>query len=236
MESLKGKVVLVTGASRGIGLAIAQAFGRESAQLVLVARDKKALRAAAEKVQGDPLTVGADVTSPADVAKLFRTLQRRYKHLNVLVNSAGVFTYKPFERTTLQDWRVGLETNLTSLFLMTRAALPLLKRSRGAHIVNILSVSSRSAFRNCSAYCAAKFGALGLTRVLREEFRPLGIRVTAILPGPTDTRMVKAFDFPIDRTKLIQPEDIGEAVLAALLQPPRTTVEEVHLMPSAGRL
>ena len=236
MESLKGKVVLVTGASRGIGLAIAQAFGRESAQLVLVARNKKALRAAAEKVQGDPLTVGADVTSPADVAKLFRTLQRRYKHLNVLVNSAGVFTYKPFERTTLQDWRAGLETNLTSLFLMTRAALPLLKRSRGAHIVNILSVSSRSAFRNCSAYCAAKFGALGLTRVLREEFRPLGIRVTAILPGPTDTRMVKAFDFPIDRTKLIQPEDIGEAVLAALLQPPRTTVEEVHLMPSAGRL
>lgn len=236
MESLKGKVVLVTGASRGIGLAIAQAFGRESAQLVLVARDKKALRAAAEKVQGDPLIVGADVTRPADIARLFRTLQRRYKHLNVLVNSAGVFTYKPFERTTLQDWRAGLETNLTSLFLMTRAALPLLKRSRAAHIVNILSVSSRSAFRNCSAYCAAKFGALGLTRVLREEFRPLGIRVTAILPGSTDTRMMKAFDFPIDRTKLIQPEDIGEAVLAALLQPPRTTVEEVHLMPSAGRL
>jgi len=236
MESLKGKVVLVTGASRGIGLAIAQAFGRESAQLVLVARDKKALRAAAEKVQGDPLIVGADVTRPADIARLFRTLQRRHKHLNVLVNSAGVFTYKPFERTTLQDWRAGLETNLTSLFLMTRAALPLLKRSRAAHIVNILSVSSRSAFRNCSAYCAAKFGALGLTRVLREEFRPLGIRVTAILPGSTDTRMMKAFDFPIDRTKLIQPEDIGEAVLAALLQPPRTTVEEVHLMPSAGRL
>ena len=236
MESLKGKVVLVTGASRGIGLAIAQAFGRESAQLVLVARDKKALRAAAERVQGDPLTVGADVTRPADIARLFRTLQRRHKHLNVLVNSAGVFTYKPFERTTLQDWHAGLETNLTSLFLMTRAALPLLKRSRAAHIVNILSVSSRSAFRNCSAYCAAKFGALGLTRVLREEFRPLGIRVTAILPGSTDTRMMKAFDFPIDRTKLIQPEDIGEAVLAALLQPPRTTVEEVHLMPSAGRL
>lgn len=236
MESLQGKVVLVTGASRGIGLAIAQSLGRAGAQLILVARDKQALRAATKKIQGNPLPVVADVTRPADIARLFRTLQRQHKRLDVLVNNAGVFTYKPFERTTLQDWRASLETNLTSLFLMTHAALPLLKRSRAAHIVNILSVSSHRAFRNCSAYSAAKFGALGLTRVLREEFRPLGIRATAILPGPTDTRMVKAFDFPVDRTKLIQPEDIAEAVLAALLQPPRTTVEEVLLLPSAGRV
>jgi len=236
MASLQGKVILVTGASRGIGLAIAHTLGGAGAQLILVARDKHALRAATKKIQGDPLPVVADVTRPADIARLFRTLQRQHKRLDVLVNNAGVFTYKPFERTTLQDWRASLETNLTSLFLMTRAALPLLKRSRAAHIVNILSVSSRSAFANCSAYSAAKFGALGLTQVLRKELRPRGIRVTAILPGPTDTRMVKAFDFPVDRTKLIQPADIGEAVLAALLQPPRTTIEEVLLLPSAGRL
>jgi NAD(P)-dependent dehydrogenase (short-subunit alcohol dehydrogenase family) len=236
MESLKGKVVLVTGASRGIGLAIARKLGGEGAQLILVARNRKHLRASAKKIQGAPLPVVADVTRPTEVARLFRTLHRHHKKLDVLVNSAGVFTYKPFVRTTLQDWRANLDTNLTALFLTTRAALPLLQRSPAAHIVNILSVSSRSAFRNCSAYCAAKFGALGLTRVLREEFRPLGIRVTAILPGSTDTRMVKAFDFPVDRAKLIQPQDIAEAVLAALLQPSRTTVEEVFLMPSAGRL
>jgi len=236
MESLKGKVVLVTGASRGIGLAIAQSVGRGGANLVLVGRDRKKLCAAADKVAGNPFPIVADVTSPGEVRKLFQVLRRRHRHLDVLINNAGVFTYKPFARTTLRDWRANLETNLTALFLVTRAALPLLERSRAAHIVNILSVSSRSAFANCSAYCAAKFGALGFTRVLREEFRPRGIRVTAILPGSTDTRMVKAFDFPVDRTKLIKPDDIAEAVLAALLQPPRTTVEEVHLMPSAGRL
>jgi len=236
MEALKGKVVLVTGASRGIGLAIAEALGRAGAQLVLVARDKQALRAAADKVQGDSLTIRADVTSPSDVTRLFRTLKHRHKRLDILINNAGVFTYKPFERTSLKEWRASLETNLTSLFLVTRAALPLLERSRAPHIVNILSVSSRYAFANCSAYTAAKFGALGLTRVLRKELRPLGIRVTAILPGPTDTRMVKAFDFPVDRTKLIQPEDIAGSVLAALLQPPRTTIEEVLLLPSAGRV
>lgn len=236
MNRLKGKVILVTGASRGIGLAIAQALGREGARLLLVGRDRKALRAAAKQVPGHPLPLVADVTLAADVKGLFRTLRQRHSRLDVLVNNAGVFTYKPFVRTTLKDWHANLETNLTALFLTTRAALPLLQRSPAAHIVNILSVSSRSAFRNCSAYCAAKFGALGLTRVLREEFRPLGIRVTAILPGSTDTRMMKAFDFPVDRAKLIQPEDLAGAVLAALLQPPRTTVEEVFLMPSAGRL
>jgi NAD(P)-dependent dehydrogenase (short-subunit alcohol dehydrogenase family) len=236
MERLKGKVILVTGGSRGIGLAIAQTLAREGARLILVGRSRRALRAAAKQVQGDSLTIAADVTRPADATRLFQTVQRRHKRLDVLINNAGVFTYKPFERTTLRDWRANLETNLTSIFLTTRAALPLLKRSPAAHIVNILSVSSQRAFRKCSAYSAAKFGALGLTRVLREEFRPLGIRVTAILPGSTDTRMVKAFDFPVDRAKLIQPEDIAEAVLAALLQPPRTTVEEIHLMPSAGRV
>ena len=236
MESLKGKVVLVNGASRGIGLAIAQTLGREGANLVIVGRDRKALQRAATQIAGDPLPLVADVASPGEVSKLFHVLRRRHRHLDVLINNAGAFTYKPFERTTLQDWRANLETNLTALFLVTRAALPLLERSRAAHIVNILSVSSRSAFQNCSAYCAAKFGALGFTRVLREEFRPRGIRVTAIMPGSTDTRMMKAFDFPVDRTKLIQPEDIGEAVLAALLQPPRATMEELLLMPSAGRL
>jgi NAD(P)-dependent dehydrogenase (short-subunit alcohol dehydrogenase family) len=236
MNRLKGKGILVTGASRGIGLAIAQTLARAGARLLLVGRDRKALQAAADLVPGHPLPLVADVTLAADVSRLFRTLRQRHSRLDVLVNNAGVFTYKPFVRTTLQDWRANLDTNLTALFLATRAALPLLQRSPAAHIVNILSVSSRSAFRNCSAYCAAKFGALGLTRVLREEFRPLGIRVTAILPGSTDTRMMKAFDFPVDRAKLIQPQDIAEAVLAALLQPPRTTVEEVFLMPSAGRL
>ena len=118
----------------------------------------------------------------------------------------------------------------------TRAALPLLERSEAPHVVNILSVSSTHAFPNCSAYCASKFGALGFTRVIAEEFRPKKIRVTAILPGSTNTRMVREFGFPVKRANLIQPEDVAEAVLAAILQPPRTTVDEVHLTPSRGAL
>jgi 3-oxoacyl-[acyl-carrier protein] reductase len=235
MARLEGKVILVTGASRGIGLAIARLLAREGANLILVARDRRALAQAARQVPRS-VAVGADVTRPAEVTRLFRAVRRRFGRLDALVNSAGVFTYKPFARTTFKDWQTNLAANLTALFLTTRAALPLLEHSRAAQLVNVLSVSSLRAFPNCSAYTAAKFGALGLTRVLGEELRPKRIRVTAVLPGSTDTRAVKAFGFPVDRRKLMQPTDVAEAVLGALLQPTRTTLEEILLMPSAGSL
>ncbi|MGH9406029.1 MAG: SDR family oxidoreductase [Terriglobia bacterium] len=227
------RVVLITGASRGIGRAIAQACAREDAHLVLVGRDSKALRDAVREMPG-AVAYRADVTKERDVNELFSKVRRDVKRLDVLVNNAGVFTYKPFVRTSLAEWDVNLRTNLTSLYLVTRAALPLLRRSPGAHIVNILSISSRVAFPKCSAYCASKFGALGFTRVIAEEFRPLGIRVTAVLPGATSTGMSKEFDFPVARDHLLRPEDVADAVVAALRQPPRAAVDELVLTPAQG--
>ncbi len=235
MNELRGKVALVTGASRGIGLAIARAFGSAGARLILVSRHAQALHRAAEKIPGAELIFPADVTRARDVARLFAAVRKGFRGLDVLVNNAGVFTYKPFQRTTEADWRQNIATNLSSLFLMTRAALPLLSHRRG-HLVNILSISSREAFANCSAYTASKFGALGLTRVLREELRPLGVRVTAILPGSTNTRLKDAFDFPVRGSDLVQPDEVATVVLGAVTQPPRTTVEEIVLMPSRGKL
>lgn len=235
MSQLEGKVILVTGANRGIGLAIARALGREGARLVLVGRNAAAIQRAAAEVKGTALALRADVTRPGDVKRALAAVRKRLRRLDVLVNNAGAFTYKPFARTTLTDWQKNLDANLTSLFLMTREALPLLSRSRG-QLVNILSISSREAFANCSAYCASKFGALGFTRVLREELRPLGIRVTAILPGSTNTRLKDEFDFPVRGSDLLQPEDVAAAVVGALTQPARSTVEEVLLMSSRGKL
>jgi len=236
MGPLDGKIIAVTGANRGIGLAIARQLSQEGAHLLLLGRDRRALARAARSMPGEAQAIVGDVTEARDVERIFTAMRRSTRRLDVLVNNAGVFTYKPFARTTLKDWRANLETNLTSIFLVTRAALPLLQRSRSAHLINILSVAGRIAFANCSAYCASKFGALGLTGVLREELRPHGIRVTAILPGSTDTRQADQFDFPVDRKKLIQPDDVAAAVLAALLQPARTTAEEILLMPSSGKL
>jgi len=232
MATLKNRVAVVTGASRGIGLAIAQALARAGAQVVLVSRNRKALESA-RKTLGASIVV-ADVGEPADVTRLFAQVKKRRGRLDILVNCAGVFTYKPFIETTLDDWRRNIEANLSSIFLTAKAALPLLARSKHAHLVNILSTSSRNAFENCSAYTAAKFGALGLTRVLRKELQPKGIRVTAILPGLTDTEMLKEFGFEISRDRVMQPEDVAAAVISALQQPARTAVHEVLLMPAAG--
>jgi len=234
MSKLDGKVVLVTGGSRGIGLAIAQRLASEGAKLILAARKEAALRKAGAEIAGGATVIRADVTQPRQVERLFQAVARRMGRLDVLINNAGVFTFKPFASTSLDEWRCNIETNLTALFLCTHAALPLLRRSRSAHLVNILSVSSIHAYANCSAYTASKFGALGLTRVLREELRPLKIRVTGILPGSTNTRLTNQFGFPVCRIDLIQPSDVAEAVFSALNQPPRTTVEEVLLMPSQG--
>lgn len=230
-----GKVILVTGGNRGIGLAIAEACAHEGAGLALVGRDVKALNAAKRRVPG-AISFVADITKEREVNALYASVRRQLKRLDVLVNNAGVFTFKPFVSTSLAEWEKNLSTNLTSLYLMTRSALPLLQRSPAPHIVNILSVSSRRAFPNCSAYCASKFGALGFTRVIAEEFRPLGIRVTAILPGSTSTRMTNEFNFAVARENLLQPGDVANAVLAALRQPARATVDEILLTPSQGNL
>jgi NADP-dependent 3-hydroxy acid dehydrogenase YdfG len=232
---LAGKAVLITGASRGIGLAIARALDSEGARLILVGRNRGPLARAAKQIPGTVMSVPADVTQPGDVKRLIAALRKQIRRLDVLINNAGVFTFKPFAKTTLEDWRRSLETNLTSIFLTTQAALPLLKRSQG-DVVNILSISSRVAFPNCSAYAAAKFGARGLTGVLRRELRAEGIRVMAVLPGMTETRMKDELNFPVRGEDLLQPEDVAAAVLSALVQPRHATVEEILIMPSRGAL
>ena len=233
MGKIEGKTVLITGASRGIGLAIAQALNREGARLILVARNRGPLARAAGHLSRTVMTMAVDLTQPRDVSKLFRAVKKKIGRLDILINNAGVFTYKSFAKTTLADWNQNIGTNLTSIFLTSQSALPLLRRSKG-EIVNILSVSSRTAFPNCSAYTAAKFGARGLTDVLRQELRAEGIRVTAVLPGMTATRMKDEFDFPVRPEDLLQPQDVAAAVLSAITQPRRATVEEILLTPSAG--
>ena len=225
--------MLITGASRGIGLAIARALDREGARLILTARRRAPLARAAAQLPGTLMHMPADVTRPGDVRRLAAAIRRRARRLDILINNAGVFTYKPFAKTTLGEWRKNLETNLTSIFLTTRVVLPLLKR-RGGDVVNILSISSRFPFANCSAYAASKFGALGLTGVLRSELRAEGIRVMAVLPGMTATRMKDDLGFRLPGDQLLLPVNVADAVVGALTQPRHAMVEEILLAPTAG--
>lgn len=236
MSTLTDRLILVTGANRGIGFAISQALARKGARVLMVGRNRRLVEAAARRVGARAVPLVANVTRPSDVRRLFTVVRRRFGRLDALVNNAGVFTYKPFARTTLRELHSNLDSNLISIFLCTQAALPLLERGRDAHVVSILSISALRAFPNNAAYCASKFGARGLMNVLREELRPRKIRVTSLLPGSTDTRLADAFDFPIDRRKLLKPEDVAEMVVAVLARPPNALVEEMVMMPAAGKL
>jgi NADP-dependent 3-hydroxy acid dehydrogenase YdfG len=233
MGKLEGKTVLITGASRGIGLAIARCLNDEGAKLILAARNRGPLVQVAQELPGTVMCKPMDVTKVGEVRQLIAAVKTKFGRLDVLINNAGVFTFKPFAKTSLEDWKRNIETNLTSIFLTTQAALPLLKRSRG-DVVNILSISARIPFPNCSAYTAAKYGALGLTNVLRQELRADGIRVMAVFPGMTETRMKDEFGFPVQSEDLLQPTDVAAAVLSALAQPRHATTEEIFLMPSSG--
>src|SRR5262249_35990877 len=150
-------------------------------------------------------------------------------------NNAGVaHALAPVEQISIADWKRVIDTNLTGMFLCTRAALPLM--GSGGTIVNKLSVAAGQPFEGMAAYNASKDGALGFTNVLREELRKRGIRVLALLPGPTDTEIWNQFWPNAPREQMVSPATVAEAVLHVVTLPAGTTIEEIRLRPTIGSL
>jgi NAD(P)-dependent dehydrogenase (short-subunit alcohol dehydrogenase family) len=235
---LHGKIAVVTGASRGIGLAIAQALAREGCHLVISSRDSSSLHKAAGQIPRSKipiLSVVCDVRNPHDVEQLMAAVKRHFRHLDILINNAGVaHPNLNVAKLPVDLWREVIETNLTGTFLVTRSALTLMRR--GGAIVNNLSIAAKRVFPGSSAYNASKHGALGFTDTLREELRGQGIRVIALLPGATDTAIWKTLWPEAPRKKMMSPKTVAEAVVNALLVPDDSTVEELTILPSVGTL
>ena len=237
-DRLRGKTALVTGASRGIGLAIAQALAREGCNLVISGRNRSTLNKAAKELsqrKTSVLPVACDVRDQVAVEKLLAAVKNHFHRLDILINNAGVaHTNLSVPKLPVTSWMETIDTNLTGTFLVTRAALPLMKR--GGAIVNNLSIAAKRVFPGSSAYNASKHGALGFTDTLREELRGHGIRVIALLPGATDTAIWKTLWPEAPRKKMMSPKTVAEAVVNALILLPNTTIEELTVMPSAGTL
>jgi len=237
-HGLRGKVALVTGASRGIGLAIAAGLAAAGCAVVITARNQAALRTAVARLAGHGtpiLPVVCDVRDPRAVAALLAAVKRRFRRLDVLVNNAGIgHSGLPVAKLPPEVWKDVIETNLTGMFLVTQAALPLMKR--GGTIVNNLSIAAERVFPGSSAYNSSKHGALGLTNTLREELREQGIRVIALLPGATDTEIWNTLWPEAPRKKMMSPNTVAQAVVSALCAADDGTVEEVTILPSAGTL
>jgi NAD(P)-dependent dehydrogenase (short-subunit alcohol dehydrogenase family) len=253
-SALSGRLALITGANRGIGLAIASALAREGCNLVITGRDEHALikaRAELEKFQSsiqpakiqspriktEPfvLAQSCDVRSPQSVDYLFALVRGLHKPLDILINNAGIgHPNRTVSDLPYPTWMEVIDTNLNALFLMTQAALAVM--NRGGSIVNNLSIAAERVFPGSAAYNASKHGALGFTDTLREELRPKGIRVIALMPGATDTAIWSTLWPKAPRKKMMSPETVAQAVVDALLLPENTTVEKVVIMPSIGVL
>jgi NAD(P)-dependent dehydrogenase (short-subunit alcohol dehydrogenase family) len=233
---LKGKTALVTGASRGLGLALAQTLAAEGCNVVLTARGAAALKLAAAKVKATGVRVLAetcDVRDPQSVERLFASVKAEFKSLHILINNAGIaHPLVNADQLSIEQWNDVIATNLTSLFLCTRAALPLMKP--GAAIVNNLSISARTVFQGMSAYDASKQGALGFTNTIREELRDRKIRVIALLPGATDTDIWEQFMPEAERSSMMSPATVAAAVVHALTLPDNMAVEELRMLPISG--
>jgi NAD(P)-dependent dehydrogenase (short-subunit alcohol dehydrogenase family) len=237
-KPLTGKMAVVTGGNRGIGLATARRFARAGCNVAITGRDRQALEEAASHLCSlgvEVLSAECDQRNAESVEVFFERVRREFGRVDILFNNAGIsHPNAPVDRLAIEDWIRVIETNLTGLFLATRAALPLIPR--GGTIVNNLSVAAKGSFPGASAYDASKHGALGFTNTLRMDVRERGIRVIALLPGPTDTDIWNQFWADAPRERMMSPESVASAVLHAVTLPENATVEEIVLAPTAGSL
>lgn len=233
-KPLAGKTAVVTGASRGIGLAIARTLGRMGASVAICARDSNRLAEAASGFKRDKipvLAVTADVTRTSDLNSLVSKTQDALGPIHVLVNNAGIGQFGPVQDATEAQWDSVLDTNLKAVFLLSKMVAPGMIRARAGHIVNIASLAGKNAFAGGSLYCASKWGLLGLTQCMAEDLRAHGIRVCAVCPGSVATEFSPPHGGK-DPNKMLQPEDVAHAVEAILTQAPQSFISEVLLRPT----
>ena len=235
---LRSRTALITGATRGIGLAIARALAAEGCNLIVTGRDEKTLKKTSRELIRNKIRVLAqpcDVRDPHSVDALFRAIRRDFRRLDILINNAGIaHSNLPVEKLPYPVWKDVLATNLDGTFLVTQAALVMMKR--GATIVNNLSIAATRVFAGSAAYNASKHAALGLTNTLREELRTRGIRVIGLLPGATNTNIWTTLWPQAPRRKMMSPETVAQAVIEAILLPSNATVETLEILPTTGAL
>jgi NADP-dependent 3-hydroxy acid dehydrogenase YdfG len=238
LRSLEGEVALVTGASRGIGRAVALRLARQGADLVVTGRsseDLSSLASEVENIRRKALVAVGDATKEKDVEETVKRAKEEFGKLDILVNNVGVGYYKPFAESTVEEYDEMINSNVKSTYLFTRFVVPLMIEKRYGQIITISSGSGKAGYAGEAIYCGTKFAEMGLMEALDRELLPHNIKVSVVCPGGVNTY----FALGKGRSKgdpalldMLNPEDVAEAVNFVAAQPWKSMITEISLRPA----
>jgi 3-oxoacyl-[acyl-carrier protein] reductase len=236
MESLAGKIAIVTGGTRGIGRAIVERLLEEGVSVAFCGRSRESVDSATSAFRsrgGKVCGQAADVTRPDEVSRLFQAADRAFGGLDILVNNAGAGIFRKTGELSIEEWQGTIDLNLNAVFYCSREALGRFLPRGSGYIVNISSLAGTNPFSGGAAYNAAKFGLNGFSEAMNLDHRQDGIRVSYIMPGSVNTGFSGGpSDRSGDASWMIAPEDVADAVAMVLRMPARTTISRVEMRPA----
>ncbi len=227
---MENKVVVIVGATGGIGSALTQKLAPTGAKLVLAGRNTDKL---ADLAGEDVLTVSTDITDPERVDNLFSKAVDRFGKVDVLVNAAGAGVMKQYNKLTPEDLDFMLDVNLKGSFYTTQAAAKAMKENRSGHICNVVGILGKHPMTMASAYCAAKYGVVGFSKCMADELKRYGIKITLFYFGGVDTPFWDNVSLKVDRKKMLSPQTAVDAIWFALNAEPQAIPMEINIQPDS---
>lgn len=230
-QHLTGKVAIVTGSTKGIGLAVAERLLNEGARVVVNGRNADVVAEVVERLGDDALGVACDVSDPEACERLVQATVDHFGRLDILVNNAGLGIFKPISELTVEEWRLQVDVNLGGVFYCSKAALPHLSDSGDGYIINVGSLASRNSFANGTGYNASKFGVLGMSEAMMLDVRHDGVRVSIVMPGSVNTPFNDHETSP-ERGWKLEADDCALAVMQLLEFPKEAHVSRIEMRPA----
>jgi short-subunit dehydrogenase len=241
-STIKKSLVLLTGATSGIGKHTALALAKAGYPLALVARSQDKLQQVCAEIESLHIEGAVasyfpqDLTDLANLASLIEKIENDRGDIGILINNAGMGYIKPLLETPIQEWQKVLDLNLTAVFALIQPVVRRMVERREGLVLNLCSIAALKTFPDWGAYSASKFALLALSRTLAQEVRAYGVRVTALCPGAVDTPLWDSLNAGFDRNQMLSAETIAQWIVQTLALPPQAVLEEAVLMPAGGAL